>query len=80
MLAFPAAPILRQWVELDNTGTQPAVLASPRAGCWRLRGDDAPAYKQSWMFGAAAGPNQGKLEQAPVAAPYSHKLEGDATA
>ena len=80
VLAFPGTPILRQWIELENSGAQPAVLASPASACWRLGGGEASSYTHSWMRGGRAGPDQGKLEQAPVASPYSRKLEGSGTA
>ncbi len=65
VLAFPGTPILRQWVELENSGDQPAVLASPASACWRLRGDSAPSYRQSWIFGAAPGPTRANWSSLP---------------
>ena len=68
---------------MDRAGKlrrQPAVLASPASACWRLGGGEASSYTHSWMRGGRAGPDQGKLEQAPVASPYSRKLEGSGTA
>ena len=37
VLAFPGTSILRQWVEIENTGSRPIGLKSPAAACFRLR-------------------------------------------
>jgi hypothetical protein len=79
VLAFPKTSILRQWVEIQNAGSQPVVLKSPTSASLRLRGDKATSYVNSWMAGGYAVPNQGKLEQAPVASSYRRALEGTAT-
>ena len=37
VLAFPGVPILRQWVEIENSSPSVVVLTSPASACWRLR-------------------------------------------
>ena len=80
ILAFPGAPILRQWVEFHNAGSVPATLVSPAPGRYSLRGQDAAAYTQYWMVGGNSQPNQGMLEHAAVSLPYQHTLHGAKTA
>ena len=78
VLAFPGTPILRQWVEIENTGTRPVGLKSPAAARFQLRGDEATFYVNSWLVGGYAAADQGKMRQEPVTSPYSHKLVGTA--
>jgi hypothetical protein len=80
VMALPGTPILRQWVEIENTGSQPVVLKSPAAAYLRMQGKDAASYVNYWMTGGRNVPTQGKLEQSPITAPYSRKLETEGTA
>ncbi|MBN1347121.1 MAG: hypothetical protein JXQ73_30800 [Phycisphaerae bacterium] len=80
VLAFPGTPILRQWVELRNVGPSQAMLSSPAPASLSLRGEDAASYTQYWMVGGNSKPNQGLMEQAAVAPPYHHALNGSMTA
>ena len=66
VLAFPGTSILRQWVDIENAGAQPVGLKSPLAACFRLRGDEATSYVNSWMAGGYVSADQGKMYQAPV--------------
>ncbi|MFA6244657.1 MAG: malectin domain-containing carbohydrate-binding protein, partial [Candidatus Hydrogenedentales bacterium] len=79
VLAFPGTSILRQWVELENTGAQPVGLKSPTSACLRLRGDDATSYVHCWMAGGYAQPDQGKLYEEPITSPYSRGFSGYGT-
>ncbi len=79
VLAFPGTPILRQWVEIENAGSGPVGLKSPLAASFRLRGDEAASYVHCWMIGGHAAPDQGKLEQRPITAPYGLNLIGTGT-
>jgi len=79
ILAFPGVPILRQWVELENSSPSAVVLTSPVSACWRLRGDIAASYTNCWMIGGNAIPDQGKIYQKPITSPYSLKLDGKGT-
>lgn len=79
VLAFPGTSILRQWVEIENAGSQQFELKSPLAACLQLRGDGGSSYVNSWMGGGHAAPDQGKLFQTPVAPPYHNNLVGTAS-
>ncbi len=70
VLAFPGTPILRQWLEMENTGSSAVALKSPTAARFQLRGDDATSYVNSWINGVA----QQNLGQQPVTAPYRQNL------
>ncbi|MCX5758692.1 MAG: hypothetical protein NTU83_09350, partial [Candidatus Hydrogenedentes bacterium] len=76
VLALPGTSILRQWVEIENAGSQPVGLKSPTAACLQLRGDEAMSYVNSWMGGGHAAADQGKLFQTPVTAPFHQNLVG----
>ena len=79
VLAFPDTSILRQWVEIENTGSQLVGLSAPVAACFQLRGDEATSYVNSWMGGGYAAADQGKLFQTPVVAPFHQNLVGAAS-
>ena len=70
VLAFPGTSILRQWVEIENTGSRPIGLKSPMAASFRLRGDEATSYVNSWLNGMA----HQNLGQQPVTASYRQNL------
>jgi hypothetical protein len=75
VIAFPGTPILRQWVEVENSGDQPVALKSPVSACLQVQGKDATSYVNYWMIGGWNTPTQGKLEQSPITSPYNRKLE-----
>ncbi len=70
VLAFPGTAILRQWVEIENAGSRPSVLQSPRAARFQLRGAEATSYVNSWINGMA----HQNMGQQPVASPYRQNL------
>ena len=74
-MALPGTPVLRQWVEIENSSSQPVVLKSPAAAYLQMQGKDAASYVNYWMIGGWNVPTQGKLEQSPIVSPYSRKLE-----
>ena len=79
VLAFPGIPVLKQWAELENKGTQPVPLQSPASAALRLRGDSATAYTKYWMIGGNSQPDQGKMHSEPVSPTYHSSLPGTAT-
>ena len=79
LLAFPGTPVLRQWAELENEGTQAAPLKSPASAWLRLRGDAATAYTRYWMIGGNSQRDQGKMHSEPVGAACHASLPGTAT-
>ena len=79
LLVFPGTPVLRQWAELENKGTQPAPLRSPASALLRLRGDSATNYTRYWMIGGNSQRDQGKMHREPVGASYHASIPGTAT-
>ena len=79
VLAYPRTSVLRQWVELENIGTNPVTLKSPSSLSLRLQGDDAESLVHYWMIGGNSGPTHGLLESAPLAASYHKNLDGQMT-
>ncbi len=79
VLAYPHTPVLRQWVELENTSSEPVSLPSPTPLRLMLRGDEASQLRQFWMIGGNSGPTQGLLESHELTASYHHTLEGQMT-
>ena len=47
VLTFPGTSILRQWVEIENTGSLPVGLNSPAAARFQLRSDEATSLRAS---------------------------------
>ena len=79
VLAYPHTSVLRQWVELENTGTNPVTLKSPSSLMLGLRGDEAESLTHYWMIGGNSGPTHGLLQSAPLTASYHMSLDGQMT-
>ena len=79
LLAYPRTAILRQWVELENTGTEPFPLAAAAPLALALRGDDATSFTHHWMIGGNSAPDEGQLHSAPVTAAYRWQIDGNKT-
>ena len=79
LLAYPRTSILRQWVELENTGTEPFPLAAAAPISLALRGDDATSFTHHWMIGGNSAPDEGQLHSAPVTADYRWQIDGNKT-
>ena len=79
LLAYPRTAILRQWVELENTGTGLVSLAAAVPVALRLRSDDATSFKNHWMIGGNSLENEGLMHSDPVTAAYHKQIEGNKT-
>jgi len=79
ILAFPGTPILRHWLELENTGMSTTSLHSPAPASLILRGNDATAYTSYRMVGGNSQTNQGNMESTHIASPHHHALNGYAS-
>lgn len=80
VMAYPGTPVLRQWTELENVGTEPVGLYA-HSGVFSLpiNGKDAEQYTNYWMIGGNSQKNQGLLESSPVGADYHRELNALAT-
>ncbi|MCL5096652.1 MAG: hypothetical protein M1608_03800, partial [Candidatus Omnitrophica bacterium] len=78
LLAFPRTSILRQWVDLVNTGSSGTRVGSPSALTLSLRGGDAPLLHH-WMIGGNSLPDEGMLHTATVTNSYHWQIVGHKT-
>ena len=79
LLAYPRTSIVRQWFELENTGSAPYTLASVTPLLVNTPGGDAGSLTHYWMTGASNSATQGTLQTAPVAATYDRQVVGRKT-
>jgi len=79
VIAFPGTAVLRQWLELENTGDAP-VSAEAIPLTIPLLDDAAAPFTQYWMIGGNSGPDHGMLHSAAVTGDYRKAIEGQATA
>ncbi len=79
VLAYPHTPVLRQWVELENTGTAPIVLKSPSPLRLLLGNDQAIGMLQYWLIGGNSGPTQGLLQSREISSSYHQVIDGQMT-
>ena len=54
IIAYPGASVMRQWWELENTGSSKQTLQSPAPLALALNGDDATSMTRYWMRGGTA--------------------------
>lgn len=77
--AYPGTSVLRQWVELENTGAAPCELGQPSPLTLNLAETNPATLTQYWMHGGTCRPNAGQLESADLTDPYRHALLGEKT-
>jgi hypothetical protein len=77
--AYPGTSIVRQYVEFENTGSDPLALECPAPFTFRMRQDSADSLTNYWMCGGTSAPNAGQLESARVGASYHRALMGAMT-
>ncbi len=75
--AYPGTSILRQWIELENTGTAPCTLPAPAAFLLCMKEEEPASLTHYWMYGGTSRPNQGVLDKADVHPNYHHALLGE---
>jgi hypothetical protein len=76
LLAYPGTSIIRQWLDVENTGATPVPLNSAIFSM-RLRSEDLPSFTHYWMTGATNKADHGMLQSANVAVSYHRALESD---
>ena len=75
LLALPRTPIIRQWMELENTGKDTLKFDPAKSHLFAmdLRGNEgASLAKHYWMTGSG----EGAMGSAEIGGPYHHKLAG----
>ncbi len=77
--AYPRSSVLRQWVDLENSGGTPLTLHSPTPLSIVMPETVASPLTNYWMCGGTSRPNQGQLESAEVTDGYHRALLGEKT-
>ena len=77
LLAYPGTSVMRQWLELENTGPAPREIKSPNLLAYALDGTDADSLVRYWLCGGTSRPNQGVLRSAPVTRSSHETLLGE---
>ncbi len=72
-VACPGTSVLRQWIELENSGNADISAA---AAPWTiaLRADPATPFMHYWMVGGNSRADQGQLHSAPVTPGYQSEI------
>lgn len=78
VIAYPGTSVLRQWIELHNTGTKP-IAANARPFSIGLNSEDAASLTQYWMVGGNSAADHGMMHSAPMSPSYHKTLEAQAT-
>ena len=78
ILAFPGTSVVREWLEVANTGAS-AFTLDPRLFSLRLPGHNTPSFTHYWMRGGGAGFDMGLLNTSLVRAQYHNGIDGVAT-
>ncbi len=77
--AYPGTSVLRQRLELENTGSRERPLDSPALFALPLGLEPAASYTHYWLCGGTSRPNQGQLRQASVSQNYHQAVLGEKT-
>lgn len=77
-VAYPGTSVIRQWVELENTGSAAFTVPS-NALSISMAGDSAVSYTNYWMIGGNSVADQGMMHSAPVTKPYHQTLNATST-
>ena len=65
VLAFPGTAIVREWLVIENAGSNPCAI-DPQFLQLNLRGEDASSFTHYWMVGGTSGADQGMLHESPI--------------
>jgi len=79
LLAYPGTPILRMWSEVENPGTQPAVLRAQDPFSVALDAGGPAGFGQCWLVGGNNKPDAGELRRATLGPAYANTLGAKAT-
>lgn len=77
-IAYPGTSILRQWLELENTGTG-EVTAEVAPWNVAVRADPDQPFNQYWMIGGNSLADQGMMHSSLVSIPYHRELVSKST-
>lgn len=77
-IAYPGTSILRQWVELENTGAE-KMTAEATPWSVAVQTDQAAPLTHYWMIGGNSVADQGMMHSAAVAPGYQGRLAGRST-
>jgi len=77
--AFPGTSIVRQWMEVEDIGSEAVVLNAPEQMRLSLHDDSQAPCTNYWMTGGTSKPDQGVLKQAPVGAAYQNSVAANRT-
>jgi len=69
VLAFPGTTIVREWLVIENTGSNPCAI-DPQFLRLNLRGEDATSFTHYWMIGGNSGADQGMMYESPINSSY----------
>lgn len=78
ILVYPGTSVMRQWLELENTGTVPQTIQSP-AFAMTLSSNDVTSMTRYWLNGGTCTPTAGILCSAQVTDSYHAALLGEKT-
>jgi len=71
--AFPGTPILRQELEIENTGGSPVALGAADHFALQM---PAQEFEHHWMYGGNSREVAGLAQQAPISPGYQKTLQG----
>ena len=77
-IAYPGTSVLRQWVELENTGAGKMTAEATPWGV-AVQTEQAAPFTHYWMIGGNSGADQGVMHSAPVTPGYQRKLAARST-
>ena len=69
VLAFPGTAIVREWLVIENAGSNPCAI-DPQFLQLNLRGEDASSFTHYWLVGGTSGADQGMLHESPIKPSY----------
>jgi hypothetical protein len=78
VLAYPGAPVLRQWAEIENPGKTPYRGTSRDLYTIAFR-PDGDTFTNYWMIGGNSQPNQGQMHAGQIGQSYRQEIAANAT-
>jgi len=78
VMAYPGTAVLRQWIDLENTGDSPISAAATPLTIPMCDGQTTP-FTHYWMVGGNSGPDHGMMQRAAVTRDYRQVVEAQAT-
>jgi hypothetical protein len=78
VIAYPGTSVLRQWVELENTGAS-SLTAEATVLTVPIADDPTTPFTHYWMVGGNSKADQGMMQSAPVTPNYQQVVAARAT-